>query len=274
MAARLQGPLEEQAVHLPDNSSFEQAISLSRKFRLFDAHSHIGDFPEMNIYGRTTDELLRYMDRFNIKCAAVSSITKRSEEDNNRVAEALKAFPDRIVGLAHLDPNTRKDAITELERCLALGFRGVKLHPVWDNFRVIDLDMMGPLLDKISDNRLPIMIHTGNYPMSVPIHVALLAQQYPKTKFICAHMGVDSTAEAIASARIAGNLYLETSGSSSAGEVEQAVKSIGAHRFLWGTDPPYGTFIAEFYKIISLDISDEAKQKVLWNNAAEIYGVK
>jgi predicted TIM-barrel fold metal-dependent hydrolase len=252
--------------------SLEEAIPLSRKFRLFDAHSHIGDFPEMNIYGRTTEDLLKYMDKFDIRRAAVSSITKRIKEDNDRVTEALQAYPDRFVGLAHIDPNSRKDAVTELERCLALGFRGIKLHPVWDNFRVIDLDMMGPLLDKASDNRLPIMIHTGNYPMSVPIHVAILAQQYPMIKFICAHMGVDSTAEAITSARLAENLYLETSGSSSAGEVEQAVRSIGAHRFLWGTDPPYGNFIAEFYKIISLNIGEKEKQQIFWDNATAIYG--
>jgi hypothetical protein len=176
------------------------------------------------------------------------------------------------VGLVHIDPNSRKDAIVELERCLTLGFRGVKLHPVWDNFRVIDFELMGDVLNKASDERLPIMIHTGNYPMSVPIHVAVLAQKYPKIKFICAHMGVDSAAEAITSARLAKNVYLETSGSSSAGEVEQAVRSIGAHRFLWGTDPPYGNFIAEFYKIISLNISEEEKQQIFWDNAAGIYG--
>ncbi len=255
------------------DTSLAQATQLSKRFKLFDAHSHIGDFPEMNIYKRSAEELLRYMDRFNIRYSAISSITKRSREDNEMVARTLKAYPDRFVGLAHIDPNLRKDAVSELERCLALGFKGIKLHPVWDNFRVIDLDLMSPLLDRIASERVPIMIHTGNYPMSVPIHVATLAQQYPKIKFICAHMGVDSTAEAITSARLSQNVYLETSGSSSAGEVEQAVKQIGSDRFLWGTDPPYGNFIAEFYKIISLDIDDQEKQKIFWDNTASLYKV-
>jgi len=238
-----------------------------------DAHSHIGDFPDMNIYGRTIEDLLAYMDEFSIRCSVVSCITRRMREDNDKVADAAKAFPDRIIGLAHIDPSLGNAAVLEVERCVSMGLRGVKLHPWFDFYCVADIDMTGAVFEKISDKRIPVMVHSGNYPMSAPIHLTFLAREFPKIQFICAHMGIDNIAEATITAQHSPNVVLESSGSSSAGQVELAVKRIGADRVLWGTDPPYGKFVAEFYKIMSLDISEEDKKAILWGNAARIYGV-
>jgi predicted TIM-barrel fold metal-dependent hydrolase len=247
---------------------------LWQSLKIFDAHSHIGDFPELNIFGRGIEEIIEYNDKYNIKCSAISSVTKNIPNDNRIVADAIKKYPDRFVGLAHIDPSLKKDSINEFEKCLSKGFRGVKLHPKCDNYVIINENLMEPLLEKISDERLPVMIHTGNYPMSVPIQVAILAKKYPKINFICAHMGIDAFAEAIVAAKFASNVMLETSGSSSAGEVELVVKNVGAERIMFGSDPPYGKFIAEFFKIISLEIPDTDKRKILWTNAANLYGIK
>jgi predicted TIM-barrel fold metal-dependent hydrolase len=250
------------------------ASPLWRSLKIFDAHSHIGDFPELNIFDRRVDEIIAYNDKYNISYSAISSITGDTSKDNRIVADAIKKYPDRFVGLAHIDPNLKKTALNEFEKCVSKGFRGVKLHPKWDNYVILDENLIDPLLEKISDERLPVMIHTGNYPMSVPIQVAVLAKKYPKIKFICAHMGIDASAEAIAAAKFAPNVLLETAGTSSAGEVEMVVRRVGADRILFGTDPPYGKFVAEFFKIISLEIPDGDKNRILWSNAARLYEVK
>ncbi len=263
----------------PDLKSNESKQSLTaeplwQKFRIFDAHSHIGDFPELGIYGRKIEELIDYSNKYNISSSAISSITKKISKDNHEVALSIKRYPERFVGLAHIDPNSKQTGVSEIEKCVSAGFRGIKLHPKWDNYCILDENLMTPILDKISEEHLPVMIHTGNYPMSVPIQVAFLAKTYPKVKFICAHMGIDNSAEAATAAKYASNIFLETSGTSSAGEVEMVAKSVGAERILFGTDPPYGKFVAEFYKIVSLEISDQDKQKIFWDNAAKLYGVK
>ena len=256
-----------------NQSALTSIPSIWRNYTLFDAHSHIGDFPDMNIYGRTITDLLDYMNVFNIRYSAVSCITRKMTDDNDKVAAAVKAYPDRVVGLAHINPSLGKIAVSEVERCTSMGLRGVKLHPWFDFYCVADIDMTRPVFEKISEEKIPVLVHTGNYPMSAPIHLTFLAREFPDIRFICAHMGVDSIAEAMLAAEYSPNVFLETSGSSSAGQVELAVRRIGADKVLWGTDPPYGKFVAEFYKIMSLDISEEDRQAILWANAARIYGV-
>ncbi len=60
------------------------------------------------------------------------------KEYNDKVAGYVKDFPDRLIGLAGIDPRRGKEAIQELERCIGkLGFAGVKLWPIMGFYPMI-----------------------------------------------------------------------------------------------------------------------------------------
>jgi hypothetical protein len=243
------------------------------KYNIFDAHTHIGDYYDIDA-AMSADGLITYMKEYNIRYSAVSAVTKDMYGDNNRVAEAFKKYPDQLLGLAHIDPSAGESALAEVERCLRLGFRGLKLHPHYDAYMVFDSKLVFPVLEKAAHHRLPILVHTGTPPMTTPIHVGYLAQHFPEIKFICGHMGFgDSSYEAPEAGEMAENVYMDLTAASVHSMIERAIKRLGAERFVWGTDQPYLTFIGEFFKLLSLRIPDEDKRKILWENPKRIYGM-
>ena len=219
-------------------------------------------------------ELAADMKKFNVAYAAVSCLSKNIQRDNNTVANALKELPGRIIGLAHVDPSAGDEAIDEIDRCLETGFRGIKLHPYYDGYNAFDLNIVSPVLEKASKERLPVLFHTGTPPMTLPIHIGYLAQQFPDVVLICGHMGGwDSMLESIPAVRMAENVYLDTACAGAAKVVELIIKKTDPARVLWGSDVPYGNFLTEFYKLMSLDLPEEQKQMILFDNAAKVYGI-
>lgn len=110
-------------------------------------------------------------------------------EVNEYVADAQKKYPDRIIGLARIDP-LRKDALPLLEKAIKeWGLRGVKIHPTVPMTESI----VQPVLSKIHEYGVPILFHMGVDPLPFlvqngdPAVLDTLAARYPKMKVIAAH---------------------------------------------------------------------------------------
>ena len=152
------------------------------------------------------------------------------------------------------------------------GFQGIETASPLRTYMVYDSRLMFPVLEKAAKHRLPILIHTGTPPITTPIHIGFLAQHFPDVNFICGHMGLgDSSFEAPEAGEMAENVFMDTTCAARSGLIERAIRRLGVDRFVWGTDVPYGNFVSEFFKLISLQISDEDKQNILWDNPMRIY---
>lgn len=83
-----------------------------------DFHVHMGKSSRGTNY--TVDDLLRSMDRFDIERSGLSILNGvLTPELNDRVMQAVKDHPDRIVGFGYINPREPK-AIDEVRRCLVL----------------------------------------------------------------------------------------------------------------------------------------------------------
>jgi len=164
------------------------------------------------------------------------------------------------------------DAVERIDAAVASGFRGLKLHPHYDAYMVFDSRITFGVLERAARHRLPVLIHTGTPPMTTPMHVGYLAQHFPDVNFIAGHMGlVDSSTEVVEAGRMAENVFMDTTAASVTAIIEDAINRLGPHRFVWGTDAPYLTFESEFFKLLSLRVSDEIKQQILWDNPVRVY---
>lgn len=114
---------------------------------------------------------VREMDRAGIDVAVVSLTapgtdhfdpavgTALARRCNNRLAEAIAKYPNRLAGFAALAPKDPEAAATELERCVKeLGFKGWKTHSNFGD-SYLDDKRYWPILAKAEELGVPIYLH-------------------------------------------------------------------------------------------------------------------
>src|SRR5579871_3326380 len=69
------------------------------------------------------------------------------EEGNNYILEAMKRYPNRIRGMAVLQPLMGQHALYELERCAKAGMVGLgELMPHGQGYRLSDIELLTPFM--------------------------------------------------------------------------------------------------------------------------------
>jgi uncharacterized protein len=156
--------------------------------------------------------------------------------DNATVAGAIKAHPERFLGWIFLNPRAPGDPLDELEKWRTHpGFVGVKLHPHWHGYPIEELH---PIAARCEELRLPILIHLGFGERG---RWQVLTDRYPRLRMIFAHAGMPHFQRLWDHIKHNPNLRVDLSSPYlSERLVRRAVKAIGPHRALYGTDAPYG----------------------------------
>ncbi len=193
---------------------------------------------------------------------------------NRWVAEAMKRFPERILGYCYVNPGYQREALEEIKRCVQdLGFIGIKLY---NEYRCNE-PVVFPIVELAIELKVPILQHAGHAHYFVKEQprlsdagmLAELAKRYPEAILICAHVcGGGDWGWTIKALRDAPNVYLDTSGSvTDEGVIEMAVQTLGAERLLFGCDM---SMTASMGRIISAQIPEEAKRMILGENMARL----
>jgi predicted TIM-barrel fold metal-dependent hydrolase len=196
---------------------------------IIDIHCHLWDQslisaqapPELKKLVLTPEIVLNQMNEAGIDKTAIFvadnidfTFFKGYKESNDYIASVVKEHPDRFIGFVSIDPRRGRDAIDEVDRCADLGFKGIKLNPV--QYYVNDPSFY-PFYEKVSEHRLPILIHTGSsYPFSHikynrPFLIDQIAVDFREIPFIMAHMGKPWVDEALGVARKNPNVYVDFS---------------------------------------------------------------
>jgi predicted TIM-barrel fold metal-dependent hydrolase len=158
---------------------------------------------------------------------------------NDQVIAAARQFPDRLIPFCTAFPNQdAQGAAAEIRRCLDLGCKGVKFHPWLQSFPA-NSSYLYPSLEVCGERAIPVLFHTGTPPYSQPFQVMEQARRFPAVPFVIGHFGKIMFLDAVRSAELCPNVYLETSGAQVA-DLQFAVEHIGAGRILFGTDLPIG----------------------------------
>ena len=146
----------------------------------------------------------------------VLDIARGGENQNDAIAAYAADHPGRIVGFMSVDP-MYPGAVEEIERAYALGLRGLKLGPIYQNFHPLDGRALA-VYGKAAELGLPILIHQGTtFPRRAPLKVAdpLLLEDvawaFPDLRIVIAHMGHPWMAETIVLIRKHPNLYADIS---------------------------------------------------------------
>ncbi len=247
-----------------------KVIELLNEFRgrIIDVHSHVGSDQRYLLNGNV-DYIVKVMDIYGIcKCfiSAVQSLIQNYKEGNKVVLSAIQKYPDKFLGLVSVNPYYEDEAINELRKYIALGFVGVKLHPVYFNIPMTD-ELTYKVLEEIEKLRVPAMIHSYDGGKEVE----KVAKDFPNLTIVMYHMGGALWKEGIMRVKRLDNVFVEISSSvSDIGMVEMAVKELGYERVLFGVDMPYLDPAVALGKVLGANISKEAKEAILCENALKL----
>lgn len=189
---------------------------------------------------------------------------------NDQVIEAAKQYPDRLIPFCTAFPNQDPAlAAQEIRRCLDAGCKGVKFHPWLQSFPA-NSAYLYPALEICGERRTPVLFHTGTPPYSQPFQVMEQARRFPGVPFVVGHFGKIMFLDAVRSAELCANVYLETSGAQVC-DLQFAIERIGADRILFGTDLPIGGAPSAKWNMakISSAVPDQNQQRAIFGGNAK-----
>lgn len=236
--------------------------------KIIDAHTHLGDFP---VFGESINlnQLLNLMDQYSIEKAVVSALP------NSLTEEAVRKHPDRITGLVRVNPHD-PESPDIVEKALAEGgMKGVKLNPLFNNF-LPDSEVVNPVMDVAAKHKVPVLIHSGHPPWSLPWSFERLADRYPDVTIVMAHMGhghIVYINGALDVAEDHPNIVVDTAGMTMHTKIREAVNRLGVDRVMYGSDTPLGHPGWEIPKVKVAGLDDEQLRHVLYENALKVYNM-
>jgi uncharacterized protein len=234
-----------------------------------DLHTHIGTFDGWANVSLDGDQLVQYMSMYNVEKSAVFFT------DNDLVRQTVKKYPDKLVGCYWPDPH-QPDAADKVRVALTeWGFKGVKLHPLFQAFLPND-KIVHPIVEHARRAKVPVLIHTGHSPFSLPWSVGELAETFPDVKIVMLHMGDGHGVYMEAAINVAKkmeNIYLETSRMPNGSKIKEAMNVVGRDRVMYGTDVPFGDPVVEIVKATALDMSDDENELYFYQNAKNLLNI-
>jgi predicted TIM-barrel fold metal-dependent hydrolase len=230
--------------------------------RLYDNHGHIGTSSgHYHVPDGDVDTLVRDMDRFAIEKICVFSLAGVFTDEvhgNDHTIDSVRRYPDRFVGFTLLNPHRGPAAmLRELERCAEAGLRGVKLIPTYQCY-----PEEGPNIDVACqwahDHRQMIL----NHEWGRPAQMERLLKTYPEACFFTGH----TTLAYSDIMKRYDNLYVCSCPVHTPRIVELVVDTIGADRFLFGSDLTDLPIAWGVGPILFAHVSEAEKRLILGEN--------
>jgi predicted TIM-barrel fold metal-dependent hydrolase len=236
-------------------------------------------------------DLIEAMDEdgvdWSVICGFAWTNMDLCREDNDYVIQAIEQYPDRLIGLAVVNPTAENEAVHEMERCAAEGLRGLgELMPDGQGCLLDDVAAMRPVMDAAAALDWPVLTHSneqvghdyaGKGKMG-PEMVLRFAQAFPSNRIICAHWGggllfyelMPEVRQTLA------NVYYDTAASPLLYDdrIYRLAMEIAPEKVLFGSDYPLLRARKFLKHIQSVGLSDEAEAALVGGNAARLFGLE
>lgn len=262
--------------------------------RIIDFHTHA--FPdavaeraiplleeEGNIRARLdgkVSSLLRSMDAAGIEISVLCSIATRPGQFHSILRWSREIASGRILPVPSVHPGD-PDLPEKARVVHAEGFRGIKLHPYYQDF-VLDEDRMFPLYEAMESLGLFLVCHTGfdlafeRVRRADPVRILRVLERFPRLVLVTTHFGAWEDWEEVRRHLLGKPIYVETSFSMPLLAAEQAREILLAHpqdRILFGTDSPWTDQGEELARIRALGVGEERERSLLSDNALRLLGL-
>jgi uncharacterized protein len=228
----------------------------------------------------TVGELVRSMDRAGIDVSVVASIaTKPSQFDSIlRWSDSIRS--ERIVPFPSLCP-TAPEAEAQVRRVAAEGFRGIKLHPFYQQF-VLDDERAAAAYSAAEACGLTILMHAGfdiAFPrdrVADPARLVRVIERHPRLQVIAAHLGGWMDWDEVEARLLGRPVYLDVSTCFDFIDRAQAARILGGHGteyLVFGSDSPWVDQLQTLEDLRSFQLGKAKEAEILGGNAARLLGL-
>lgn len=231
-------------------------------------HYHDGTYSGLTAYEARADKFL------------LLPIATKPQQAHSVNTWAARHVGGKMLSFGSVHPQSAQ-FIDELDEVVALGLRGIKLHPEYQQFFVDD-ERHFPLYRAIFERGLILCFHTGvdlGYPP--PLHgsarrMARVCDAFPNRRIIAAHMGgyleYEDSWNYLAGRE---NLWMDTAYVTLEMPPEQLkllARRHGTERVLFATDAPWTALDDSLGTILRAGFTHEELQNILYDNAARLLG--
>lgn len=246
-------------------------------------------------YG-TPDNYLKDMKSAGIDKAVIVSFAPDNQLKNNNFWTVAITRPGKnkpakypmLIPFISVSPTMNgRTMIEELEHKYKWGMKGLKIHPVAQDFAPDD-ERLFPVYKWLIKHDLPITAHSGmnvdgESRFGEPERWISVLEEFKDLKLILAHMGggfwdqtveiADKFPQVMFDTAISIS-YINSPTTLNDEEAADLIKTIGAERILFGSDYPWIDPSKDIKNIKSLDLTEKEKKLILGENAARLFNLK
>jgi uncharacterized protein len=240
---------------------------------IVDAHTHLGR--DEDGFSLDPDALIAFLDEASPTARACTFPLHDPERapayrvPNDRVLAWARESGGRLYPYCRLDP--AQEPVREAERCLALGARGIKLHPRAQAFGFGNA--AAESIWKVAGQaRVPILVHAGRgMPRMDPLADLMLRR--PDVPVVLAHAAIADQGMFAARLRDHPNAFYDTATLSPFDQLELFAR-VPAERIVFASDVPYGRPLGALHTTLRIaayaGLDDHERRRLLGGTMTDI----
>ncbi|HOJ32977.1 MAG TPA: TatD family hydrolase [Candidatus Hydrogenedentes bacterium] len=218
--------------------------------------------------------LIASMDNAGITASVVASIATRPEQFESILTWSKSIASSRIIPFPSVHP-ADPEAVQKVFTIASSGFKGIKLHPYYQEF-FVDEERVFPLYDALEKANLILLLHTG-FDMAFervrradPQRILRLVNTFPRLKVVTTHFGAWEDWDEVEKHLLGKPIRTDISYALQFMSPEKAKYLLSAHPaecIFFGTDSPWADqkTVVEFVRSLKLD--NKLEQALFFGNA-------
>ncbi len=253
--------------------------------KLFDTHVHIWNGEKsVKEYLAQLESAGQSVTSFGGIHMAVRGELAHTRAKNDDLVALSKRYP--LIPIASVHPYDGDAALAELQRLADLGVKAIKLHPHTQKFDAADERVLA-VCKRAGELGFVVLMDNANIVVGDNQKLFNLALQVPKTHFVFTHLGalefrfwnilpLGRTAKNL----MADNFHFDISGtvvlaadSPLEDEFVWTMRNVGIENLLLGSDFPQMSLKQAVDALERLNLTDEEKRKIRWENANRLFGL-
>jgi predicted TIM-barrel fold metal-dependent hydrolase len=244
-----------------------------------------GMVPAASAQARSMEQLLAEMDAAGVDSGVVMGRYSElyGSVSNQDVAEIVRTWPGRFIGIGSVDPSSRERAIAQIQEAMGLGLKGINLEPgaYARPLRVDDRNLY-PIYAHCEDQRIPLTIMAGgsagpDLSYTFPAGVDRVAGDFPGLNIAVTHGAWPWVREILHVAFRRPNVYLSPDqymcNMPGMSDWITAANGFLAERFLYASSYPFIGVKAYMEWFRGLPIKPERLTGIMYGNAARFLGL-
>lgn len=228
----------------------------------------------------TYEGLLKSAREAGIDCSVVLPIATKPSQFRSINEYASHYLEGEIISFGSVHPAS-PDYKAELREIKAMGLKGIKLHPDYQDMYFNDIRYKR-VVSYATELDMIISVHAGADPKCpddihcTPQMAAELIDDVRPEKLVLAHLGGNQQWDEVEQYLVGKNVYFDTGVIFDYIEKEQFIRimrSHGSDKVLFGTDCPWADQKRFAEVMEEMDIAEEEREKVMWGNGAGLLGI-